>query len=49
MSTDNSSQKEFQELADWVIAETKKAGAKDCKVNISKRRFVEINYRDKKT
>ncbi|BBE20621.1 TldE protein, part of TldE/TldD proteolytic complex [Aquipluma nitroreducens] len=48
MSTDNNSQKEFQELADWVIAETKKAGAKDCKVNISKRRFVEINYRDKK-
>ena len=41
-------QKEFQELADWVIDQTKKAGAKDCKVNLSKRRFVEINYRDRK-
>lgn len=46
MSKNN--QQEFQELADWVIDQTKKAGAKDCKVNLSKRRFVEINYRDRK-
>lgn len=48
MSYENNSQKEFQELADWVIDQTKKAGANDCKVNLSKRRFVEINYRDRK-
>lgn len=48
MSYDNNNQKEFQELADWVIDQTKKAGANDCKVNLSKRRFVEINYRDRK-
>ncbi len=48
MSTEKNSQQEFQELADWVIDETKKAGANDCKVNLSKRRFVEINYRDRK-
>lgn len=41
-------QKEFRELADWVVDMTKKAGADDCKVSISKRRFVEINYRDRK-
>src|SRR5665647_2581418 len=48
MSYKNNNQQEFQELADWVIDQTKKAGAKDCKVNISKRRLVEINYRDRK-
>ena len=48
MSYENNNQKEFQELADWVIDQTKKAGASDCKVNLSKRRFVEINYRDRK-
>jgi len=41
-------QQDFRELADWVIDQTKKAGAKDCKVNLSKTRFVEINYRDRK-
>lgn len=41
-------QREFQELADWVIDQTKKAGATDCKVRFSKNRFVEINYRDRK-
>jgi PmbA protein len=45
-STDQ--QKEFQELAEWVIDQTKKAGAKDCKVSLSKRRFVEIRYRERK-
>lgn len=48
MSYENNNQKEFQELADWVIDQTKKAGANDCKVNLSKRRFVRINYRDRK-
>jgi PmbA protein len=38
----------FPELADWVIGRTKKAGANDCKVTVSKRRIVEINYRDHK-
>lgn len=48
MSYNKNNQKEFQELADWVIDQTKKAGVKDCKVNLNKRRFVEINYRDRK-
>ena len=38
----------FPELADWVISRTKKAGANACKVTVSKRRIVEINYRDHK-
>jgi len=38
----------FQELADWVIDKTLKAGADNCKVSLSKRRLVEINYRDQK-
>jgi PmbA protein len=38
----------LQELADWVIAQTLKAGANNCKVSLSKRRLVEINYRDRK-
>lgn len=41
-------QQKFQDLAGWVIDQTKKTGAKECKVNLSKRRFVEINYRDRK-
>jgi PmbA protein len=41
-------QQEFRELAGWVIDQTKKAGAGECRVSISKRRFVEINYRDRK-
>lgn len=48
MSYENNNQKEFQELADWVIDQTKKAGANDCKINLSKRRFVEIRYRNRK-
>ena len=48
MSLHKDQQQEFQELASWVIDQTAKAGAKDCRVNISKRRFVEINYRDRK-
>jgi PmbA protein len=42
-----SSQKEFQELANWTLDQAKKAGANDSRVNISRRRFVEINYRDR--
>ncbi len=38
----------FSELADWVIDRTLRAGAKDCKVGMSKTRFVEINYRGRK-
>lgn len=41
-------QQELRELAGWVIDQAKKAGAGECKVSISKRRFVEINYRDRK-
>ena len=48
MSYMKDQQQEFRELAGWVIDQTIKAGAKECKVNISKRRFVEINYRDRK-
>ncbi len=38
----------LQDLADWVIDQTLKAGANDCKINLSKRRLVEINYRERK-
>jgi PmbA protein len=38
----------FPELADWVISRTKKAGADQCRVSLSKRRTVEINYREHK-
>jgi PmbA protein len=41
-------QQEFRELAAWVIDQTKKAGAGECKVSLHKSRFVEINYRDHK-
>ncbi len=47
MST-SKQQQEFTDLAGWVITHAKKAGAGDCKVSISRRRFVEINYRDRK-
>lgn len=38
----------FRDLADWVIDQTKKAGAHDCRVSLSRKRLVEINYRDRK-
>lgn len=41
-------QHEFRELASWVVDQAKKAGANDCRVSISKNRFVEINYRSRK-
>ncbi|MCI5209456.1 MAG: hypothetical protein D3910_11825, partial [Candidatus Electrothrix sp. ATG2] len=40
--------KEMSELCSWVINTAKKAGADDCKVRIAKRRFVEVEYREKK-
>jgi len=48
MTSIKNKQMSFPELADWVISRTKKAGASDCRVNISKKRLVEINYRDRK-
>jgi len=41
-------QMSFPELAEWVLDYTLKAGATDCRVSLSKRRFIEINYRDRK-
>lgn len=38
----------FPELADWVIERTLKAGAKECRVSLSKSRLIEINYRERK-
>jgi PmbA protein len=48
MTTLKNKQMSFPELADWVISRTLKAGAGDCKVSLSRRRSVEINYRDRK-
>ncbi|MGB8491001.1 MAG: TldD/PmbA family protein [Bacteroidales bacterium] len=48
MKNTKESQLNLQELASWVIDQTKKAGAANCKVSLSKRRLVEINYRDRK-
>lgn len=39
----------FPELAEWVLDRTLKAGARDCRISLSRRRFVEINYRERKT
>lgn len=41
-------QMSFPELADWVVSQTMKAGADDCKVSLSRKRAVEINYRNRK-
>ncbi len=48
MTTLKDKQMSFQELADWVISRTLKAGAGECKVSLSRRRSVEINYRDRR-
>jgi PmbA protein len=48
MTKTGNRQMSFPELADWVISRTLKAGANDCRVSLSKRRSVEINYRDRK-
>ena len=37
--------KQMQDLAAWSIETAKAAGADDCRVQISNRRFVEISYR----
>ncbi len=39
---------EMLELCKWVMEQTLKGGASDCKISLNKRRFVEINYRKKK-
>lgn len=38
----------FPDLAQWIIDQTKKAGAQECRVSLSKTRFVQIDYRDRK-
>lgn len=38
----------FPDLAGWIIDQTTKAGAQECRVSLSRRRFVQINYRDRK-
>jgi len=48
MKAGKEKQLSFSELADWVIDQTLKAGANDCRVNLSKRRLVNIDYRDRK-
>ena len=36
------------DICQWVINKAKSLGASDCKVSLSNRKFVEINYLDKK-
>ncbi len=48
MKNKKDTQMNFRDLADWVITQTKNSGANDCRVSVSKRRLVEINYRDRK-
>lgn len=48
MRSNKEQQLSLQELANWVIVQARKAGAGDCRVNLSRRRLVEINYRDRK-
>src|SRR4030042_1118714 len=40
--------KQMHDLAAWSIQTAKAAGADDCRVEISSRRFVEISYRQQK-
>jgi PmbA protein len=40
--------KQMHDLAAWSIKKAKAAGADDCRVGISSRRFVEISYRQRK-
>jgi PmbA protein len=40
--------KEMLDLCSWVMEETLKKGASDCKVSLNRKRFVELNYREKK-
>jgi PmbA protein len=48
MSYKGEQQLNLQELAEWVIDQARKAGAGDSKVSLSKRKLVEITYRDRK-
>jgi PmbA protein len=38
----------MQELVSWVVDLARKAGAADSKVNVSKQRFVDIRYRERR-
>jgi PmbA protein len=40
--------KDILELCQWVMKKTLENGASDCKVSVDKRRFVDLNYRDRK-
>ena len=40
--------KQMHDLAEWSIERAKAAGADDCRVSISSRRFVDISYRQRK-
>lgn len=40
--------KELFDLAAWAIKAAKSAGADDCRIGISRERFVEIGYRERK-
>jgi PmbA protein len=48
MTKTSEKQMSFPELAEWVVSQTLKAGADDCKVSLSRKRAVEINYRNRK-
>lgn len=38
----------MQDLVNWVVDQAKRTGAADCKVSLSKQRFVDIRYRERK-
>ena len=38
----------MMELVNWVVDQARKSGAPECKVNLSKQRFVDIRYRERK-
>ena len=40
--------KDMLEVCSWVIGTAKKAGADECKASVSKSRFVEVEYRERK-
>jgi PmbA protein len=40
--------KEMLELCAWVIDQAKKAGASDCRARVSRSRFVEVGYRERR-
>lgn len=38
----------FPDLAQWIIEQTRAAGAQECRVSLNRTRFVQIEYRDRK-